>query len=616
MSLYREIWRRVCGPPDRRPVWKWAEEHIRSIPYSPQPGAFRIENSPQIKEVFDAITDPRVRLVTIVAAVQASKTMVMEIALAYIVANLPGPTLWLNETDEDAKDQSEARLQKLFDACEPVRRLYPVNRHQKRNAAIHFANGMTLWMLGAHNRTNLQRRSIRWLVADECWQFPLGHLAEAEARVAAFGWLGKCIFSSQGGVEGDDIHRKFETTDMREWTFACPECGHRQPFLWENVEWSKDSKDVDGQYDFSKVHATTALRCARCNSYLFDSDEMRRRLNATGKFVAQNHRASKENVGFHWNALATMSWGKLAELYLRAKMAARQGDTSLLSQFYQKRLALPWREHPDDLDLEIAPSGYRRGELWEREAFIDSRGRVQPPPSPEGGVPLRMVCADIQRDCIYAIVRSWAADGSSRLIWNERLLTFDDLEALQERFHIHRSLVFVDCGYATSHVYTECARRGWIALMGDARGTFVHRVKGKTPVQRFYSPQRKVVLGRGLVCSMFYWSNLACKDTLARLRRNQAPELGPTWEVPEDIDVTYLAQMQGEHRVQEKSGKWVWKQIGDRDQHYWDCEAMAVAGAYMLKLIGQESINQEPANSKQSKAVPYAAIRRKINVDR
>ena len=615
MSLYSEMWRRVCGPPDRRPVWEWAEEHIRSIPYSPQPGAFRIENSPQIREVFEAITDPRVRLVTIIAAVQASKTMVMEIALAYLVANMPGPTLWLNETDEDAKDQSEARLQKLFDACEPVRRLYPVNRHKKRNATIHFANGMTLWMLGAHNRTNLQRRSIRYLLADECWQFPPGHMAEAEARVTAFGWLGKCIFSSQGGFDGDDIHRKFETTDSREWTFACPECGHRQPFKWENVEWSKDCKDENEQYDFARVHETTSLRCEGCNAYLPDSNAMRRRLNATGKFVPQNPRAANANVGFHWNALATMPWGALAELYLRAKMAARKGDLSLLQQFTQKRLALPWREFADDQEFEIAPSGYKRGDLWEREACVDTRGRILPPPHPERAVLLRMLCVDVQRDCFFAIVRSWADDGSSRLIWNERLLSFDDLETLQHRFHVHPSLVFVDCGYATSHVYTECARRKWTAVMGDARGTFVHRVKGKAPVQRFYSPRRKVVLRRDLTCAMFYWSNLACKDTLSRLRRNQSPEAGPTWEIPEDIDSEYLAQMQGEYRVQEKSGKWIWKQIGDRAQHYWDCEAMAVAAAYMTKLIGAESISLEPGDDHQSSAVPDAPRGRQIKSD-
>jgi hypothetical protein len=38
---------------------------------------------------------------------------------------------------------------------------------------MHFSNGMTLWVLGAHNKTNLQRRSIRWLIGDETWRWPV-----------------------------------------------------------------------------------------------------------------------------------------------------------------------------------------------------------------------------------------------------------------------------------------------------------------------------------------------------------------------------------------------------------------------------------------------------------
>lgn len=77
------------------------------------------------------------------------------------------------------------------------------------------------------------------------------------------------------------------------------------------------------QWDFEEVHNTVALRCEGCNHHFADSDATRRQLNASGAYVAQNPKASVENVGFHWNALCAMSWGKLAEMYLRAKAAAR-----------------------------------------------------------------------------------------------------------------------------------------------------------------------------------------------------------------------------------------------------------------------------------------------------
>ncbi len=589
MKLLRDILKDAWTPADRREPWRWCEDHIRSIPYSPLPGPFRSENSPWIREVMEAIVDPKIRLVSIIAAVQSSKTTSPELTLCYIIANLPGPCLWLDQTDEDAKDESESRLQKLFESCEPVKKLFPKNKNKQRNCTIHFSNGMTLWLLGAYNKTNLQRRSIRWLFGDETWRWPVGHMAEAEARTTAFGWLGKCVFMSQGGEENDDTHRKFETTDMREWHYKCPKCGKYIPYKWENVEWDDDCKDENGEYDFSKINHSTALKCPECGEYFEDSDRMRRILNKDGKFIALNPNASKENVGFHWNALASMSWGKLAELYLRAKIAARKGDSSLLQQFYQKRLALAWREFAEDYRLEIASGSYNSGDVWDEEAGFNKLGEIIAPPFAENEViaPLRIMSVDVQMNCFYLVVRAWSINGSSRLLWHEKVLTWEDIEEIQKRFKILDNLVFVDAGYNSFEVYKHCGERNWIALMGDNRANFFHRLPNGKTVLRFYSPVKHIFISRYVKCRMHFWSNLNVKDTLARIRRNQNPADGATWEVPTDISEDYLKQMESEHRIK-KGNSWIWEQIGNRPNHYLDCEAMNCAGALMLKIVGNE----------------------------
>ncbi len=173
-----------------------------------------------------------------------NKTTAPELTLCCIIANIPGPCLWLDQTDEDAKDESESRIQKLFESCEPVKKLFPRNKNKQRNTTVHFSNGMTLWLLGAHNKTNLQRRSIRWLFGDETWRWPVGHMAEAEARTTAFGWLGKCVFMSQGSEDNDETHKKFETTDMREWHYKCPGGEEFVSYSWENVEWDAVLNDA------------------------------------------------------------------------------------------------------------------------------------------------------------------------------------------------------------------------------------------------------------------------------------------------------------------------------------------------------------------------------------
>nr|DAL71363.1 MAG TPA: terminase large subunit [Caudoviricetes sp.] len=569
--------------PERIPPWKWCEENVKNIPYSPIPGHFKSANSPWVREVMEAMADPDIRLVSIVAPVQSSKTISAELCLCYVVANFPGPCLWLSQTDSDAKDQAEARLHKLFSECDAVKKLFPADRHKKKTQTVFFSNGMTLWVLGAHAKSNLQSRSIRWLIGDETWQWPSGHMQQAEARVTAFGWLGKCIFLSQGGMENDDTHRKFETTDMREWEFKCPKCGKYQPYKWSNIEWDRNYRDGGGQIDFAKVRSSVRLVCEFCKHEIADSDANRKLLNSSAKFVPQNPNAPTTKAGFHWNSLASMSWGELAEMYLRAKESCRRGDMEDLKNFYQKRLALPWGDLEEDFTLDISPSGYRMGDDWESEAAVGAKGAIlQPPHENKNRVRLRFLTVDVQMDHFYAVIRSWACDASSRLVYCAKLQTWEDVEILQNRFGVFPQLVFVDAGYSTFEVYRNCAKHNWTALMGDGRRDFPHRVNGKI-TQRFYSTARHPLVS-DRKCRMHYWSNLGIKDTLARLRSNQNPGVGSTWEVPSDAPEEYLKMLDSEQRVK-KGNSWEWRQIGKRPNHYWDCEAMQVCAAYMMKLF-------------------------------
>lgn len=569
--------------PERIPPWKWCEENVKNIPYSPIPGHFKSANSPWVREVMEAMADPDIRLVSIVAPVQSSKTISAELCLCYIIANFPGPCLWLSQTDADAKDQAEARLHKLFAECDAVKKLFPADRHKKKTQTVFFSNGMTLWVLGAHAKSNLQSRSIRWLIGDETWQWPNGHMQQAEARVTAFGWLGKCIFLSQGGTENDDTHRKFETTDMREWEFKCPKCGKYQPYKWSNIEWDKNYRDGEGRMDFAKVRSSVRLVCEFCKHEIADSDANRKLLNSSAKFVPQNPNAPATKAGFHWNSLASMSWSELAEMYLRAKESCRRGDMEDLKNFYQKRLALPWGDLEEDFTLDISPSGYRMGDDWESEGAVGAKGAVLPPPHEnKNRVRLRFLTVDVQMDHFYAVVRSWACDASSRLVYCAKLQTWEDVEILQNRFGVFPQLVFVDAGYSTFEVYRNCAKHNWTALMGAGRRDFPHRVNGKI-TQRFYSTARHPLVS-DRKCRMHYWSNLGIKDTLARLRSNQNPAEGSTWEVPSDVPEEYLKMLDSEQRVK-KGNSWEWRQIGKRPNHYWDCEAMQVCAAYMMKLF-------------------------------
>ena len=579
-----EYWRAAWTPPERVAPWQWAERNVEAVPASPIPGRFNSANSPMIRDVMDAVVDPRVRTVSVMAAIQAGKTLAPSLALCYVVANLPGPTLWLDQTDASARDVAESRLFPLFENCPPVAALFPKDKNKKRRSTIIFANGMTLWMLGAHSKTNLQSRSIRWLIGDETWKWPPGHMREAEARVSAFGWLGKCVFMSQGGWENDDTDKKFRTSDQREWCYTCPECGNAHPFRWDCVEWPADAR-LPGSWNYARVRRETVLRCPTCGARFPDTDVMRRTLNARGKFVRTNHDAAPEVVGFHWNALAVRSWGELAEMYLRAKAAARKGDNSDLVIFHQKQLGEPWRADDDEVFVPNLRAGYNLGDDWAETAeYCDVSFRWC-----AAGTAQRLwaraefLTVDVQLDHFYCVIRAWSITGASRLVWAARVNTYDQIAALQAQFKIPPQFVFIDYGAFSNLVAAAAAKRGWYLLKGDDnKDGWEHNTRrGK-----FVRPYKRVqkIETRSGCAKLYVFSALLIKNMLYALRRNAS---GATWEIPADAFDEYVKMLSSERYDKEKN---MWVQVKEAN-HYFDCEAMQVFAANLHKLIGKESVS-------------------------
>lgn len=570
----REVLMEITRPRENLPIVEWAEKWVADIPYSPIQGRFRVKNSPMLSAVMEAIASRRIRTVIVVACVQSGKTLAPEIALAFLVANEPGAAMWLDLTDASAKDQAEGRLRPLFENCEPVKALFNPDRNKMRNSTMIFSNGMTLWVAGQNNKKNLQRRSLRYVFGDETWLWEPGRMAEAEARTTAFRH-GKCVFMSQGSFEGDDTDKKFKQSSQGEWCFACPSCGDVQPFEWKHLEWERAP---DG--------APTRVRlvCRKCGRDFPNSAETRRALNATGRFVFANPAAS-HIAGFHWNALATMDWSDLARQYLAAKAAADKGDISDLTVFYQKRLAEAWKDDSDDQELvsQMVPAGeYSFGDPWSEEGRFDLRRACAVPAGAEGSEkfpPLRFMTVDVQEGYFYFVVRAWSAGGSSRLIDCGMLQFFDDVAARAKQHNVLPVFTFLDCGFNADQVFRFCAETGFTALRGTGKNEWQFRGGAK----RYYSPRELVACGNGKFARRHYFSNLRCKDILAVLRSGRA---SATWEIPRDAPVNYLKMLSSERRDNLKQ---VWEQIGQRPNHYFDCEVMNVCAALMLNLVGLKS---------------------------
>lgn len=608
-DIYERVWRAAWRPSDRRPPWQWLEENVTEIPYSPMPGAWKSDHSPMAREVLDMIFDPLIRTVMITAATQTAKSLILEMAIANVVANDPGPAMFLNQDDDEAGDEAATRLYPLLDAIAPVAGLMPPP-HKRRKDSIRFNNGMQLWVKGA-NIGNLQRRSIRWMFGDEWWLWKDGFIAEAQERLRKFGWLSKGVFASQGGTEHDEGHKLIAKMRQLDWGWHCPKCGTWQPWDWNYIGGVKEGRpglswehcktaDETG-YDEGLVRRCTVMVCRNedCGHRVDDRDVDRRILSRHSRFAEIQPGPMKE-VSVHWNAIPFDSWGDMAVAYLRAKQAAKMGNMGELKKFYQKRLAQAWSDNPEDFSIQLEKTGFSLGDDWEDESgFSATRKGMQfvRKPFPEGKKvhPLRALLVDRQRDHFWVGVLSFSERGRARVRWLQGGLgadgvhLYEDVDAIRIAHDVHPSMTFVDARWDRNAVMLECAKRGWTALMGEDRETFPHRVRDDNGTQqvvhRYYSPVRKVPLSRRLVCRMHFFSNLNCKDTVAR---NLASGM---WELPDDAPDQMLQSLESEQRkIVGKKPMWV--QIGKRPNHYWDILSMGAAVSYMLKLVDDPS--QDP----------------------
>lgn len=590
------ILRKAFSPRERPNVVEWAEMHIADIPYSPIPGRFRVYNSPFLRPIMEAITDRRIRKVIISACVQSGKTLAPEICLCYLIANAPAPALWLDMTDDSARDQSENRLQPLFENCAPVADLMP-DKKKRRARELKFLNGMRLWIAGANNPTNLQRRSICYIFGDETWRWKPGRMAEAEARISAFGARGKAVFMSQGSILNDDTDRAFKSTDRRELCFHCPRCGTAQPFKWRNLHWPQTEHAA--AFNVAAIRAGTYLVCEHCGAELHDTPKTRTELRRSAEFIPQATAASAGTVGFHWNALAVLPWHQLVTEYLLSKKHARRGERSGLREFYQKRLAEPWGPEAEAQEWENVTerTALDRGETYRlagatfpQEAVFDAdkhawttaekyaaSGKTKPPKAR-----LRFMTVDVQEASFFWIVRAWARNGDSRLIARGQTMEAAELDAIREKFAVNRELVYLDCGFRTQQIRRFCAEHGFCALMGDKRRKWTHPT-ARGNVERPYSRPIRCDCGNGKIATMFQFSNRAVKDMLAAIRSG---ETDIKWQLPADIDSVYIKHLNAEY-LDETKQEWICPE--KRANHFFDCETMNLTAALMHGIVGRES---------------------------
>jgi len=367
-------------------ISQWADaERVLSPEASAEPGRWRTERAPYLREPMDAISDPMVESVVLQWGAQTGKTEVLLNAAGYYVHMEPSPLLVVYPTVEVGKAWSKDRLAPMLRDTPALQgRVREVRTRDSDNTVLHkkFPGGH-ITVTGANSPAGLASRPIRVVILDEVDKYPpsagdLGDpIALAESRAATF-WNRKFIKASTPGLKGASrIEQEIGASDQRKWFVPCPDCGFEQVLIWKQVRWQ------DGDPD------TAVYVCERCGSCWPDA----RRIQAVcrGRWVAT---APFYGVAGFWLSALNSPWvrlPKVARRFLQVKDLPQQ-----FKVFVNEVLAETWVDQSHSVnDAEL----YHRREEYGLETPI--------------WVGVITAGVDVQDDRLHVEIVGWGADWES-----------------------------------------------------------------------------------------------------------------------------------------------------------------------------------------------------------
>jgi phage terminase large subunit GpA-like protein len=552
-------------------ILDWAEAHVK-FPNSDRASRFDRTVAPWMNDVLLAVTDDEATQVFLRASTGSGKTTMMETLACFIVAQKPGPTLFVGQTDDMVKDWTESRLLPIFRDCEPVRALFPEDRHALRKTTIFFPH-MVLFAGGA-NMTNLQEKSMRYCIGDEVWRWKDGMIKELKARHHDR-WNRKTFLCSQGGSSTDEMEHEWDSGTREVWGWTCPQCSAWQRYTFDAIKFEQP-KNAAGEMLWDQVQDSVFMECEHCKAQYRDTAATRRNLANTATFRSLNPNPVRGHRSFEVPAYAVwwIPWFSIVKEWIEANDAKSNGNLEPLKQFIQKRKAQTWQEEIISDLPEITAGDYSKSEFIDGQK-IDGEHR-------------RFLCVDKQRDHFWYVIRAFRMDGSSMLLAEGKILTWETIESLALQYNIPNRAVVIDAGYDTPLVYERCARNGWTASHGSGQDGFSHTESNGRRVKKFVSKIETAVAGSdNLRAFYFFHSNEKIKDKLAAMRQ---PDAVPKWETPRDASNDYRAQMVAEMKKdivnsKTKQVETRWVRIGGRPNHLFDCECIALASAMLAGVL-------------------------------
>lgn len=571
-------------PPDDLTVTQWAEAKRRlSAESAAEPGPWRTERTPYLREPMDAFTDPKVRHIVMVAASQVGKSEFLNNCIGYIIDEDPGSILFIHPTTIDAQEYSKLRIAPMLRDSPALRQKIaaPKSRDSHNTILQKAYPGGILTMCGSTEAHALASKPIRYVFGDERdrWATSAGNEGDpwdlAMARQTTF-YNAKAVEVSTTTIKNTSaIEAAYYTGTMERWNSKCPHCGEYHEIRWSDIRFEYDEIIVSHKktYKVKKVYYT----CPGCGCISTEA-EMKR---APAKWIAENPEAYGQGTRSFWlNAFVSQwaSWESIVLKYLNAL-----GSTKKMQVVFNTCFGEPWEDRGD---IEDEDSLLARREDYGK----DKNGEpVELPP----GVLVLTAGVDTQDDRMeYEIVghgffgETWGIEKGIVMgrpdddaTWNKLdEVVFDRVMRFENGVGLRVSMSFVDeGGHFTQSVRAQCNAR-------ISKKVFC--IKGMPGQDKPYiSPPKKQKIFVNQIAVGTCWQYQLGVDSgkeiiMDNLRVQTPGQKYCHFPKRDDYGSAYFAGLLSETKVYDPNKKqpWSWKKIpGHERNEPLDCRNYALA---------------------------------------
>lgn len=430
-------------PPERYTVSEWADNFRVLTSISAEPGRWRTNRTPYLKEPMDRFTDPLIEKIVLCFGAQLGKTETELNMIGYALDQTSSPTMMVYPTDTIAKFASDKRVQPMIKSVKSISDKFDEN---SKLLELDFNNGNYMVLVGANSPSSLSSRSIKYLFFDEIDKYPAFAGKEADPiklateRTKTFVDK-KIVMVSTPTVESGNIWQAFmSANERRQYYVPCPHCGVSQVLKFKQIKWPEEHND-----NADMIRDTAYYECEHCGERIYDKHKME--MLRSGEWRAVNESQSKvRSVSYHLSSIYSpwVTFGDVAYEFKNSK-----GTPATLMNFINSWLAEPWKSSKtkSTQNLEFTQSNYPCGVVPDKAVLL-------------------IASVDVQLDHFWWEVRAYAPGVKSYLIDYGQASTWEDLEEIiinreyPSEYGEARQVMKagIDSGFRTDEVYQFCSR--------------------------------------------------------------------------------------------------------------------------------------------------------------